>query len=244
MMPRLTAHILIGQRDRPNFRCQHSNAPENVDGKAAHLMKLTLSTFMSIDGVMQSPAHRTEDTRDGFTLGGWLTPFVAEDWPQWFARADAFLLGRRTFEEMSAYWPKVTDPDDITAARLNTRPKYVVSRTLTSAEWAPTTFIAGDLRTAVEELKAQPGDELQMHGSGRLARSLHDLGLIDEYRLWTFPVVLGTGLRLFSEGAIPTSMKIVDHQLTGAGVSIHTFRPAGPVIQGDHEVEDGVEVAS
>jgi dihydrofolate reductase len=206
-------------------------------------MKLTLATFLSIDGVMQSPSDPTEDPRNGFALGGWLVPFVDKTWPQWFPRADAFLLGRRSFELMAAYWPNVTDPDDITAASLNTKPKYVVSNTLTSAAWTPTSFITGDLRTAVEKLKTEPGDELQVHGSGRLARSLHDLGLIDEYRLWTFPVVLGKGLRLFSDGATPTGMALVDHQVTGTGVSIHTFRPTGPIIQGNHKVEAGIDVA-
>jgi dihydrofolate reductase len=166
-------------------------------------MKLTLSTFVSIDGVMQSPSDPAEDPRDGFGLGGWLVPFIDKAWPQWFPQADAFLLGRRSFELMGAYWPNVTDPDDITAASLNTKPKYVVSSTLTSAAWAPTSFITGDLRTAVEKLKREPGNEIQVHGSGRLAHSLHDLGLIDEYRLWTFPVVLGKGLRLFSDGPSP-----------------------------------------
>jgi dihydrofolate reductase len=113
---------------------------------------------------------------------------------------------------------------------------------MTSSEWAHTSFINGDLRTAVEQLKSQPGDELQVHGSGRLARSLHDLGLIDEYRLWTFPVVLGEGQRLFSDGSMPTSFELVDHKSTSTGVSIHSYRPSGPIAQGAFDIELGAEI--
>ena len=209
-------------------------------------MELTLTTFLSIDGVMQSPGGPSEDPSNNFALGGWLVPFADMDMgtyvTEWFSRADAFLFGRKTFEIMAAFWPNVTDPHDDVAARLNGKPKFVATSTTTLAEWAPSTLVHGDLRIAVERLKALPGDEIQVHGSGRLARSLHDLGLIDEYRLWTFPVVLGEGLRLFSDGAIPTSFELVDHKTTSTGVTIHSFRPTGPITQGAFDIEDGAEV--
>ena len=209
-------------------------------------MRLTLTTFLSLDGVMQGPGGPHEDTRNGFSLGGWMVPFADAQAgvyvTEWFGHADAFLLGRHTFEIFAGYWPKVTDPGDVVAKKLNNLPKHVVSKTLASTDWAHTEFIATDLRTAVERLKAQPGDEIQIHGSGRLARDLHHLGLIDEYRLWTIPVVLGDGHRLFDAGAHPTSFELVDHKTTGTGVSIHCYRPTGPLTTGEFEIEGGAEV--
>jgi dihydrofolate reductase len=209
-------------------------------------MKLTLTTFLTLDGVMQGPGGPEEDRRDDFDLGGWLVPFEDDDMgthvTEWFARADAFLLGRHTFDIFEAFWPTVTDPGNIVAEGFRDKPKHVVSHTRTTSDWAGTEFHAGDLRAEVEALKAQPGDELQIHGSGRLARSLHDLGLIDEYRLWTFPVVLGEGLRLFSNGSVPASFELVDHKLTSTGASIHCYRSTGPVSQGTFDIEDGAEV--
>jgi len=175
-------------------------------------MKLTVTTFLTLDGVMQGPGGADEDRSDGFELGGWLPAFmdpaagtfVAE----WFARADAFLLGRRTFETFAAFWPRVTDPGDPVASRLNGRPKFVVTRTLTATTWTGTELVTDDLATAVGAIKAMPGDEGQVHGSGTLVRSLHDLGLTDEYRLWTFPVVVGQGRRLFTGGLVPRSFEL------------------------------------
>jgi len=208
-------------------------------------MKLTTTTFVSLDGVAQGPGGPEEDPRDGFALGGWVIPFVDEEFGarigEVFGHGDAFLFGRRTFELMSAFWPNVTDPNDVVAARFNARPKHVVSKTLERADWAGTTIVRGDLRAAVEELKAQPGDELQVHGSCRLVRSLHDLGLVDEYRLFIFPVVLGSGLRLFSEGAAPTGFELVDHARSGSGIAFHVLRPTGPVKRGTVELADGAE---
>jgi dihydrofolate reductase len=208
-------------------------------------MRLTLTTFLTIDGVMQSPGGPTEDGADGFELGGWLVPFADIDMgtyvTDWFSKADAFLLGRRTYEIMHSHWPRVTDPDDIVATKLNRLPKHVVSRTLRAPVWANTHVLDGDLRSAVENLKAAPGRELQVHGSRELARSLHDLGLIDEYRLWIFPVVLGTGHRLFGDGSIPTTFELIDSKTTSAGVSVQSFVPTGKPTLGAVAVEDDAE---
>jgi len=192
-------------------------------------MRLTLTTFLTIDGVMQAPGGPTDDGTDGFELGGWLIPFADVDMgayaAEWFAEADAFLLGRKTYEIMRSHWPDVIDPNDIVARKLNTAPKHVVSRALRSPSWPNTHIVTGDLKPAIEALKSAPGGELQVHGSRELARSLHDLGLIDEYRLWTFPVVLGSGERLFEKGSRPTAFELIETKTTSTGISIQSLVP-------------------
>ena len=206
-------------------------------------MRLTLTTFLTIDGVMQGPGGAEEDRRGGFDLGGWLVPYADADMDrfvtEWFSQADAFLLGRTTYEIFAAYWPNVTDPDHDLAAKLNDLPKYVVSNTLDHAGWNNSTLVNGDLRSAVEELKARPGRELQIHGSGLLARSLHDLRLIDEYRLWIFPVVLGTGQRLFGDGSIPSAFELIDTKVSSTGVVVHSFLSGGAPSFGSFAIDDG-----
>ncbi|MFC7583310.1 dihydrofolate reductase family protein [Nonomuraea antimicrobica] len=200
-------------------------------------MRITLTTFLTLDGVMQAPGKPTEDTSGGFRHGGWQFHYADEELmtytTKWFAEADAFLLGRRTYEIFADYWPTVTDPGNVVASRLNALPKYVVSATLDRAEWHDTTLISSDVLGKVAELKARPGRELQVHGSGVLARSLLDHGLVDELRLWTYPVVLGEGKRLFEPGRVATAMSLVESRPTGSGCVLSVYRPAGEPSHGD-----------
>ncbi|MGW4314285.1 dihydrofolate reductase family protein [Streptomyces sp. NPDC004491] len=196
------------------------------------MAKLTLTTFVSLDGVMQAPGGPDEDTTGGFEYGGWMVPFADDGLGAFinevFDRSGAYLLGRRTYDIFSSYWPEVTDPQDPVAARLNTLPKHVVSRTLTEPEWENTTVVRGDVPAEVARLKEQTAEgELQIHGSGTLAQFLLAHGLIDEVNLIVHPVYLGRGRRLFADGGESTAFELTGARTTGSGIAIHTYRPAG-----------------
>ena len=195
-------------------------------------MRLTLTQFLSVDGVSQGPGSPDEDTSDGFTQGGWFVPFLDEAFVQlaakWLGEADALLFGRRTYDNFARDWPQMTDPDDPFAATMNGLPKYVASHTLANADWTPTTILSGDIPAHVSELKAQPGRELQIHGSARLAQSLLAAGLIDEMRLVIAPVVLGNGRRLFPVGGAPAGLRPLGIETTPSGLVVHVFEAAGP----------------
>lgn len=204
-------------------------------------MRLTLTEFVTLDGVYQGPGGPDEDTAGGFRHGGWLVPFFDEALGEFitgvFGEVDAFLLGRRTYDIFAAAWPKSTDPDDPVAKALNTLPKYVASRTLTHADWHDSTILGGDVVAEVAKLKEQPGRELQIHGSGALAQTLFDAGLIDAIRLIVFPVVLGSGKRLFAPGRTPSSFRLADLRSTPTGVTVQTLERAGVPTYGSMEVE-------
>ena len=208
-------------------------------------MRLTVNTFVTTDGVMQGPGGVDEDPSNGFDRGGWLVPYVDEDFGAivdgWFTDASAILLGRTTYDMMHPYWSQVTDPDNLVSAKLNGLTKYVVSTTLTDPVWQNTTVISSDVVGSVAGLKDSGEGELQVHGSCALAKTLQEAGLVDEYRLLVFPVLVGAGKRLFSDGAPPSGLTLVDSSVTGAGVVYSAFTPA-PFAVGRIGVEDGREV--
>ncbi|MEU7550821.1 dihydrofolate reductase family protein [Streptomyces sp. NPDC044571] len=196
--------------------------------------KLTLTTFLTLDGVMQAPGGPDEDRSDGFEYGGWLVPFADHGMEAFvkelFDRAGAFLLGRRTYEIFAGYWPQVTDPTDPVASRLNGLPKYVASTTLTSPAWPGTTVVDGEqLQSEIVRVKdALEGErELQVHGSGQLAQWLLARDLVDELNLLVFPVFLGAGRRLFPRGGLPTACELTGSRTTPNGTAINTYRPTG-----------------
>jgi dihydrofolate reductase len=195
-------------------------------------MKLTTTTNVSVDGVMQGLGGPDEDRRGGFERGGWALALFDDEGAtllgQIYQRADAFLFGRRTYEIFAGSWGTWDDPGDSPIwTALNTRPKYVVSTTLTDPQRADTTVLSGDVATAVAELKAEPGSELQVHGSGALIRWLLDNDLVDEINLFTYPVVVGQGTRLFPDTGPDTALDLVDSRATMNGVTIQVYRPAG-----------------
>jgi dihydrofolate reductase len=195
-------------------------------------MRLTLTQFVTVDGVYQGPGSPDEDTTDGFTRGGWMVPHMDHTFlgvaSGWLERAGALLLGRRTYEAFAQAWPQNTDPDDPFAGRMNGLPKYVASNTISETPWAPSTVLSGDVVAQVAGLKAQPGDELQLHGSARLAQSLLAVGLIDEIRLVITPTVLGQGRRLFPDDGPALGMQVTEHRTTPGGLTILVFESTGP----------------
>jgi len=204
------------------------------------MRKLVVGTFTTLDGVMQAPGGPDEDRDGGFPHGGWLVPYFDEKFVEimtdWTKRAGAFLLGRKTYEIFAGSWPKSTDPADEVAAALNTRPKFVASRTLDKLTWNNSHLLKGNVAQEVAKLKAQQGGEIQVHGSGSLIQTLLQHDLVDALRIWQFPVVLGTGKRLFGEGTIPRSFRLVDTQLNTTGAVLHVYEHAGGLKYGEVEV--------
>jgi dihydrofolate reductase len=184
---------------------------------------------------MQGLGGADEDRRGGFERGGWALPLFDAEAGKFtneiFARADAFLFGRRTYEIFAGSWGTgswgAEEGNNPISLALNTRPKYVASTTLTNPQWAGTTVLSGDLAAAIRELKARPEAELQVHGSGRLVRWLFDNHLVDEITLLTYPVVVGQGVRLFPDTGPDAALELVDSQSTSNGVAIHVYRPTG-----------------
>ncbi|MEO8119961.1 MAG: dihydrofolate reductase family protein [Rhodoferax sp.] len=205
------------------------------------MAELTLTAFLTLDGVMQAPGGPNEDTSGGFAHGGWLVPYADADMGQFMvevlARADAFMLGRGTYEIFAAHWPRVTDPADSIATALNGLPKYVASKTLERADWQGTTVIR-DVAGEIARLKPQYPREIQVHGSPGLAQTLLAKDLVDVYHLLHFPLVLGSGKRLFGAGTVPAGLKLAATQTTSTGVVISTYQRAGSPAYGSFEVDE------
>ncbi len=203
------------------------------------MRKLIVSTFLTLDGVMQAPGGPGEDSSGGFAHGGWSVNYWDDQMGQVMGEATskpfAMLLGRKTYEIMAAFWPDA--PEEAGAKTFNEATKFVASRTLSSLDWANSTLIEGDVGEGVATLKQQEGPELQVHGSGNLIQTLLRHNLVDQYNLWVFPLVIGSGKRLFSEGAIPSGLKLVDSTVSTTGVVMGTYEPAGEIVTGSFALD-------
>jgi dihydrofolate reductase len=206
------------------------------------MRKLVVNTFVSLDGVMQAPGGPEEDPTGGFEHGGWSVPFWDDQMGQvmgeFMGKPFDLVLGRKTYEIFAAHWPHTDEPG---AAELNRATKYVASRTLDTLEWENSQLLEGDVGEAVARLKKQDGPELQVHGSSDLIQTLLRHGLVDEFRVWIFPVVLGNGKRLFAEGAPPSTLKFLDSQVSSTGVVMATYEPGGELQTGSFALEEPSE---
>jgi len=195
------------------------------------MRRLMVTAFMTLDGVVQAPGGPGEDDSGGFAFGGWAHPYWDDVLDRTMAQVMGvpfdLVLGRRTYDVFAAYWPNA--PEEAGGKPLNDATKYVASRGTPSLTWDRSVQIEGDVAEGVARLKAEDGPELQVHGSGNLIQTLMANGLIDEYRLWTFPVVLGAGKRLFADGTIPSALRLTDSTVSTTGVVIGTYEPAGDV---------------
>jgi dihydrofolate reductase len=201
---------------------------------------LAINSFVSLDGVMQAPGGPDEDPTGGFTLGGWGVNYMDDEMMGEVAESDPYelLLGRGTYEIFAAHWPYDEGP---IADQLNGTRKHVASTTLEKVDWNNSTLITGDLAEYVKDLKGQDGPEIQVHGSPGLIQTLLEHDLIDEFRIWIFPVVIGTGKRLFGGGAVPRALKLRDSKVSKTGVTINTYVPAGGIEPGSFEFDEPSE---
>jgi dihydrofolate reductase len=203
------------------------------------MRKLIVSTFLSLDGVMQAPGGPEEDDSGGFEHGGWSVNYWDEQMGQVMGAAMSapfdLVLGRRTYDIFAAYWPDA--PEEAGSKPLNDATKYVASRSRPDLSWDRSVLIEGDAAEGIAALKHGDGPELQVHGSGDLIQTLLRHNLVDEYRLWVFPVVLGSGRRLFADGTIPYGLRLVDNVVSSTGVVIGTYVPAGEIVTGSFATE-------
>jgi dihydrofolate reductase len=206
------------------------------------MRKLMVTTFVSLDGVMQAPGGGDEDRDGGFEHGGWAVPHFDQQMIQLMttltSRAGALLIGRKTYDIFAATWPLAEAGDPI-GAKMNSMPKYVASRTLDTVSWQNSTLLTGDVTEAVSNLKQGDGGEIQVHGSGELIQTLVEHDLVDEFHLLVFPVLIGSGKRLFANGTIPSRLKLVDTATSSTGVLISTYARDGKVEYGAMGPETG-----
>jgi dihydrofolate reductase len=207
------------------------------------LRKLTVNTFLTLDGVMQAPGGPEEDPSGGFAHGGWSVNYWDEDMMQVMGEAMGtpfdLVLGRRTYEIFAAHWPNATDEPG--AKPLNDARKYVATRTLKSLDWQNSFLIQGDVAEGVADLKQQEGPELQVHGSSNLIQTLLRHKLIDEFRIWTFPVLVGSGKRIFADGTTAAGLRLMDSKTSSTGVVIGTYVPAGEIVTGSFALDEPTE---
>lgn len=194
-------------------------------------MRLTTMTQITVDGVVQGNGGRDENRSGGFERGGWAMGVFDDETMEFIGQtyqsADAFLFGRRTYELFAGYWGVRKDLGNPIVGALNSKPKYVASTTLTEARWADTTVLSGDLAAAIGALKARPGGELQVHGSGTLIRWLLEKDLVDEMTLLVAPVIVGQGMRLFPDLGPDMALDLVGSRADSKGVTIQVYRPNG-----------------
>lgn len=207
------------------------------------MRKLAVSTFLTLDGVMQAPGGPEEDPSGGFTQGGWSVNYwddlMGERMDEAFGVDFDLLLGRKTYEIFAAHWPHVTD--DPAADKLNNAVKYVVSTTLNEADWNNSTLIDRDVLARISELKSEDGPEIQVHGSSDLIQTLLEHNLVDEFRIWIFPVVVGNGKRLFGDGTVPAGLRLLDSVISSTGVLMNVYEPAGKIPIGSFALEEPTE---
>ena len=198
------------------------------------MRRLIVTTFVTLDGVMQAPGGPDEDRDGGFEHGGWSVNFwddrMAERMAAWMGDPFDLLLGRRTYEIFASYWP--TAPEEAGGKPLNDATKYVVSRGHPALPWDRSVLIDGDAAAGIATLKRGDGPELQVHGSANLVQTVIRHGLVDEYRLWVFPVTIASGKRLFADGTVPAALRLVDSTVSTTGVTIGTYEPAGELVTG------------
>jgi dihydrofolate reductase len=198
------------------------------------MRKLIVQSFVTLDGVMQAPGGPGEDDDGGFAYGGWSVNYwddqMGEVMGQATSRPFAMVLGRRTYDIMAAYWPDA--PEEAGAKVFNDATKYVASRGRPTLDWSNSVLVEGDAADGLAALKREDGPELQVHGSANLIQTLLRHNLVDEYRLWVFPVVIGSGKRLFGDGALPAGLRLVDHTTSSTGVVMGTWEPAGELVPG------------
>jgi dihydrofolate reductase len=203
------------------------------------MRKLIVSTFLTLDGVMQAPGGPGEDDSGGFAYGGWSVNYwddqMGEVMGETMSTPFDLVLGRKTYDIFAAYWPNA--PEEAGSKPLNDATKYVVSRSHPKLEWDKSVLIGGDAAEGIAALKKGDGPELQVHGSANLIQTLLRHNLVDQYRLWVFPLVIGSGKRLFSEGTIPSGLKLVDNKVSTTGVMIGTYEPAGEIVTGSFALD-------
>jgi dihydrofolate reductase len=203
------------------------------------MRRLIVSTFLTLDGVMQAPGGPEEDDSGGFAHGGWSVNYFDEQVAQYMGETMGapfdLVLGRKTYDIFAAYWPHA--PEEAGAKPLNDATKYVASRGRPTLEWSTSVLIEGDAAEGIAALKQENGPELQVHGSGNLIQTLMRHDLVDQYRLLIFPLVIGSGKRLFSEGTVPSGLRLVDSEVSTTGVFMGKYEPAGEIVTGSFALD-------